>query len=376
MKGLLGRKIGMTQVYTDHGQSIAVSVVEVKPNVVTSIFTKEKDGYTALQLGIVDIKKHLQKKPQIGHFKKAKTTPKKFVKEIRGMEGFELGQTVDASIFTAGQLVDVTGTAKGKGFAGTIKRYNQSIGPKSHGGGGGSKPVRQTGSLGDISGNKVVKGMTMPGQMGNVQRTQQNLEVISVDITNNLLLIKGSIPGPKKSYVVVKEAVKLLPSKEAKVLVNVKETQEKNELLEEAKKAGADVNTDMTVQEMRDAIKASAEAKEQEKAAAKAAEEAEKANQEKEKVEAAANKAKEEAETKTASGDQEGAKEAQAKAEALEKQAEVAKAKADEVKEEAKKFELEAEEAKNKAEELQVETEDLSEESEPKQESENNEGDK
>lgn len=358
MKGLLGRKIGMTQVYTDHGQSIAVSVIEVKPNIVTSIFTKEKDGYTALQLGIVDVKKHLQKKPQVGHFKKANTSPKKFVKEIRGMEGFEIGQTVDASIFSAGQLVDVTGTAKGKGFAGTIKRHNQSIGPKSHGGGGGSKPVRQTGSLGDISGNKVVKGMTMPGQMGNVQRTQQNLEVISVDPANNLLLIKGSIPGPKKSYVVVKEAVKLLPNKEAKVLVNVKEAQEKNELLEEAKKVGADVNTDMSVSEMKDAIKASSEAKEQEKAAAKAVENAQKATSEKDKVEVAAS---EEVEAKVASGDVDGAKEAKEKADALDKQAEAAKAKADEIKDEAKKVESNAQEAQAKAEELQVKTEDQTE---------------
>ncbi|GFR75231.1 50S ribosomal protein L3 [Elysia marginata] len=292
------------------------------------------------------------------------------------MDGFTLGQTVDASIFSAGQLVDVTGTAKGKGFAGAIKRHNQSIGPKSHGGGGGSKPVRQTGSLGDISGNKVVKGMTMPGQMGNVQRTQQNLEVISVDPENNLLLIKGSIPGPKKSYVIVKEAIKLLPDKEVKVLVNVKEAQEKNELLEEAKKAGADVNTDMSVQEMKDAIKASSEAKEQEKAAAKAKEEAEKAAAEKDKVEAAASKAKEAVEAKTASGDSDGAKEAQAKADALDKQVEVAKAKADEVKDEAKKVESEAKEAQTKAEELQVKTEEDTPEPEAKEKSEDKEEDK
>lgn len=362
MKGLLGRKIGMTQVYTDHGQSIAVSVVEVQPNVVTSVFTKEKDGYTALQLGIVDVKKHLQKKPQVGHFKKANTAPKKFVKEIRGMEGFELGSTVDASIFAAGELVDVTGTAKGKGFAGTIKRHNQHIGPKSHGGGGGSQPTRQTGSLGDISGNKVVKGMTMPGQMGNVQRTQQNLEVVAVDTENNLLLIKGSIPGPRKSYVIVKAAVKLLPNKEAKNLVNVREAQIKNELLDEAKKAGADVNTDMSVEEMKAAIAAAAEAKAAEEAAAKAAEEAAKAKAEAEKVEAAAEKAKEEAEKAAASGDEEAAKEAEAKAEALEKQAEAVEAKAEEAKADAKEAEMEAKEAEAKAEELQVETEEAEEE--------------
>jgi len=362
MKGLLGRKIGMTQVYTDHGQSIAVSVIEVQPNVVTSVFTKEKDGYTALQLGVVDVKKHLQKKPQVGHFAKANTVPKKFTKEIRGMEGFELGATIDVSLFAAGELVDVTGTAKGKGFAGAIKRHNQSIGPKSHGGGGGSQPVRQTGSLGDIAGNKVVKGMTMPGQMGNVQRTQQNLEVIGTDLENNIILIKGSIPGPKKSYVIVREAVKGLPSKDAKQLVNVKEVQIKNELLEEAKKAGADVNTDMSVEEMKAAIAAAAEAKAAEAAAAKAEEEAQKAKEEAAKVEAAAEKAKEEAEKAAASGNEEAAKEAEAKAEALEKQAEAVEAKVEEAKEEAKEAKAEAAVAEAKAEELQVETEEVEEE--------------
>ena len=295
MKGILGRKIGMTQVFTDHGKSIAVTVIEVKPNIVTAIFSKEKDGYVATQLGVEDVKKHLYKKPETGHFAKANTVPKKFVKEIRGMDGHELGATIDASIFEIGELVDVTGTGKGKGFAGAIKRHNQSIGPKSHGGGGGSQPQRQTGSLGDISGNKVVKGMTMPGQMGNVRRTQQNLEVIGVDVENNLILIKGSTPGPKKSFVIVEQAVKGLPSKVAVKLVNVKEAQEKNELLEEAKKSGADVNTDMSIEDMKATILAATEAKKAEEEAKKAAEVAEKAAVEAEKVEAAAGKAEEEA---------------------------------------------------------------------------------
>ncbi|NQZ29038.1 MAG: 50S ribosomal protein L3 [Mycoplasmatales bacterium] len=221
MKGILGRKVGMTQLYSDHGKLIPVTVIEVKPNVVSKVLTEEHDGYTALQLGLEDKKASRQNKPETGHFKKANTTPKRFVKEIRGMEGFELGATIDASIFTPGELVDVQGTSKGHGFSGAIKRHNQAIGPKSHGGGGGSQPQRQTGSLGDIAGNKVVKGMTMPGQFGHVTSTIQNLEVVSVDLENNVLLVKGSIPGPKKSFVIIKQAVKQLPNREAINLVNL-----------------------------------------------------------------------------------------------------------------------------------------------------------
>lgn len=254
MKGILGKKIGMTQVYTDHGIILPVTVIEIEPNVVTQVRTKEQDGYNGLQLGLQNVKKSRQTKPVVGHFKKANTEPKRFVKEIRGMEGFDLGQTVDSSIFKVGELVDVTGISKGKGFSGTIKRHNQKIGPKSHGGGGGSKAVRQTGSLGDISGNKVVKGMTMPGQMGNVQKTVQNLEVVKIDLTNNLVLVKGSIPGPNKSFVIVKEAVKGLASREAVKLVNIKEEIAKNHLLEKSKKLHLNLNSDMSLEEMQTLI--------------------------------------------------------------------------------------------------------------------------
>lgn len=137
----------------------------------------------------------------------------------------ELGQKVDLSIFEEGEFVDVVGTSKGKGFAGTIKRYNQHIGPKSHGGGGGSKPIRQTGSIGDISGNKVVKGMTMPGHLGHERTTVQNLEIIKIDLTNNILVIKGSVPGPKKSFLVIKYSGKQAPKKAAEVLVDYSQTQ-------------------------------------------------------------------------------------------------------------------------------------------------------
>lgn len=263
-KGILGRKVGMTQVYTDHGILLPVTVIEVKPNVVTQIFSKEKDGYTSVQLGLEDKKASRQNKPEKGHFQKANTTPKRFVKEIRGMEGYELGQTIDSSIFSVGELVDVTGTSKGKGFAGTIKRHNQAIGPKSHGGGGGSQPVRQTGSLGDISGNKVIKGMTMPGQMGNVQRTVQNLEVVKIDLANNILVVKGSIPGPNKSFVIIKSATKGLPSKEAIKLVNLEEAIEKNHLLEKAKKYNVELNNDMSLEEMKRIITEAEESSEKE----------------------------------------------------------------------------------------------------------------
>ncbi|WGI36588.1 50S ribosomal protein L3 [Mesomycoplasma lagogenitalium] len=254
MKGILGKKVGMTQLYTDSGALLPVTVIEVQPNVVTQVFTKDKDGYDALQLGLENKKNSRQTKPEQGHFKKANTTPKRFVKEIRGMNGFELGQTVDSSIFSVGDLVDVTGTSKGKGFAGTIKRYNQAIGPKSHGGGGGSQPIRQTGSLGDISGNKVVKGMTMPGQLGNVKTTIQNLEIIKIDVKNNILVVKGSIPGPKKSYVVIKSSAKQVPSKEGVKLVNLAEAIEKNHLFEQAKKYNVELHMEMSLEEMKKII--------------------------------------------------------------------------------------------------------------------------
>lgn len=254
MKGILGKKIGMTQIYSNSGQSIPVTVIEISKNIVTRILTIESDGYNAIQLSSIEKKESRSNKPMIGHFKKANTTPKRFVKEIREMNGFELGDEVQASIFKSGELVDVTGISKGKGFAGAIKRHNQKIGPNSHGGGGGSKPVRQTGSLGDISGNKVVKGMTMPGHMGNVQKTIQNLIVVDVNIEDNYILVKGSIPGPNKGFVIIKQAVKQLPNKNEIKLVNLQEELIKNDFIEKAKHIGAEVNSDMSIQEMKEII--------------------------------------------------------------------------------------------------------------------------
>ncbi|MBU4689828.1 50S ribosomal protein L3 [Mycoplasma zalophidermidis] len=272
MKGILGRKIGMTQIFTEDGQSVPVTVIEVKPNVVSKVLTAEVNGYVATQLAVEDLRASRINKPLAGQFKQANTTPKRYIKEIRGMQGYELGQEVKADLFTSGQLVDVTGTSKGKGFAGTIKRWNQHIGPKSHGGGGGSQPVRQTGSLGDIAGNKVFKGMTMPGHLGAVQTTVQNLEVVKVDTVNNILLVKGSIPGPKKSLVIIKEAVKGLPNHKPVVLVDVDEVIKMNELVERAKKFGIEVKVGMHSSELEPLILEAEAAKLAEEAAAKEAE--------------------------------------------------------------------------------------------------------
>ncbi len=206
MKGILGKKVGMTQVFTKEGKLIPVTVVEVEPNVVTQIKTTEKDGYEAIQLGYETVSEKKSSKPKMGHLKKAETAPKRFLKEIRGVNVAEytLGQTLNADIFEAGEIVDVSGISKGKGFQGVIKRYNQSRGPMGH----GSQYHRGVGSLGTMRPMHVLKGKKLPGQMGNVKVTVQNLEVVAVDLENNVILIKGNVPGPKKGLVVIKTAVK------------------------------------------------------------------------------------------------------------------------------------------------------------------------
>lgn len=206
MKGILGKKIGMTQVFTTEGKLIPVTVIEVEPNVVTQIKTVEKDGYEAVQLATDTIREKLSNKPAMGHTSKANTAPKRFLREIRGVNvnEYTLGQTIGVDIFSEGEMVDVTGTSKGKGFQGVIKRHNQSIGPKGH----GSQYHRGVGSLGTLLPMHVLKGKKMPGQMGNVQRTVQNLEIVSVDTENSVILVKGNVPGPKKSLVMIRTAVK------------------------------------------------------------------------------------------------------------------------------------------------------------------------
>ncbi len=205
-KGLLGRKIGMTQVFDKDGKLIPVTVIEVTPNVVLQKKTVENDGYEAVQLGFMEKRANIVNKPDTGRFAKAGTTPKRYVKEIRGndMNGFEVGQEVKCDIFTAGEFVDVTGVSKGKGFAGVIKRHNGSRGPMAH----GSKYHRGVGSMGSIPAHHIRPGKRMPGRMGGEQVTVQNLVIVTADVANNALLVRGNIPGANKSLVVVKHAVK------------------------------------------------------------------------------------------------------------------------------------------------------------------------
>lgn len=206
MKGILGKKVGMTQVFTKNGKLIPVTVIEVEPNVVTQIKTVAKDGYDAIQIATDTIREKLSNKPAIGHTKKAGTEPKRFLREIRGVnvEDYTLGQIINVDVFEEGEMVDVSGISKGKGFQGVIKRHNQSRGPMGH----GSQYHRGVGSLGTMLPMHVLKGKKMPGQMGNVARTVQNLEIISVDTENNVILVKGNVPGPKKSLVMIRTAVK------------------------------------------------------------------------------------------------------------------------------------------------------------------------
>lgn len=233
MKGILGRKVGMTQVFTTNGLLIPVTVVEVEPNVITQIKTVEKDGYNSIQLGAFTKREKVSNKPEMGHVKKANTTPKRFLKEIKGLDvtNYEVGQIIGVDTFEVGELVDVTGTSKGKGFQGTIKRHNFSRGPMGH----GSHYHRAVGSRGPMRPMRVLKGKKLPGHMGNETVTIQNLEIIAVDVENNCLLISGNIPGPKKGYVIVRTAIKNGGKVEAKELVSyvVEEVIENNEVVTE-----------------------------------------------------------------------------------------------------------------------------------------------
>lgn len=206
MKGILGKKIGMTQVFTKNGKLIPVTVIEIEPNVVTQIKTVEKDGYDAIQLGYETIRAKVSNKAKVGHTNKANTEPKRFLREIRGVDvnSYTLGQVIDASLFTKGEIVDVSGVSKGKGTQGVIKRWNQSRGPMGH----GSQYHRGVGSLGTLLPMHVLKGKKMPGHMGNELVTIQNLEVVDVDLENNVILVKGNVPGPKKSLVMIRTSVK------------------------------------------------------------------------------------------------------------------------------------------------------------------------
>jgi len=207
MKGILGRKIGMTQVFAADGSVVPVTVVEATPNVVLQKKDEANDGYESIQLGFADKREKLANKPEIGHAKKANTAPKRFIREIRGADlaGVEVGQELKVDIFEAGQFVDVTGVSKGKGTAGAIKRWGFQRGKMTH----GSKYHRGNGSLATIrDANRVPKGKKMHGRMGAETITVQNLEIIKVDVERNVLLIKGSVPGPKNTYLKIRAAVK------------------------------------------------------------------------------------------------------------------------------------------------------------------------
>jgi large subunit ribosomal protein L3 len=205
-KGILGRKVGMTQVFAENGDLIPVTVIAATPNVVLQKKSSETDGYSAVQLGFEDKREKLANKPEKGHVAKANTAPKRFVKELReaSLDAYEVGQEVKVDIFTVGEIVDVTGISKGKGFQGSIKRHGQSRGPMSH----GSRYHRRPGSMGPVAPNRVFKNKLLPGRMGGERITVQNLEIVKVDAERNLLLIKGDVPGPRKALITVKSAVK------------------------------------------------------------------------------------------------------------------------------------------------------------------------
>ncbi|QGU96495.1 50S ribosomal protein L3 [Clostridium bovifaecis] len=206
-KAILGRKLGMTQVFDESGKVIPVTVVEAGPCVVTQKKTEEKDGYNAIQVGFENIREKLVNKPKKGHFAKAGVSAKRIVKEFRleNIEGYEVGSEIKADIFEAGEKVDVSGVSKGKGFQGTIKRWNFSRGPMSH----GSKYHRGVGSMGASSDpSRTFKNKKMPGHMGHRNTTVLNLEVVKIMPEKNVILIKGGIPGPNKGYVVIRNTVK------------------------------------------------------------------------------------------------------------------------------------------------------------------------
>lgn len=205
MKAIMGKKLGMTQVFKEDGRLVPVTVIEAGPMLVTQIKTKETDGYEAVQFGYGTVKEHNVNKPLKGHFKKAGIGAKKYLREFKvsDINAYKLADEVGVDIFEEGTTVDATATSKGKGFQGPIKRHGQSRGPETH----GSHYHRAPGSMGMCSTpSRVYKGKKLAGHMGAVQVTVKNLEVVQIDKENNLILIKGSVPGPKKGLVLIKES--------------------------------------------------------------------------------------------------------------------------------------------------------------------------
>ncbi|MBO5475976.1 MAG: 50S ribosomal protein L3 [Bacilli bacterium] len=245
MKGILGRKIGMTEKFTKDGKVIPVTVIEVEPNVITQIKTTETDGYNAIQLAYGDKKEKNASKAEIGHAKKAGVAPKRFLKELRveSTEGYTLGSTLAADTFEVGERVDVTGTSKGKGFTGVIKRHGQSRGPETH----GSHYHRRPGSMGTMRPMRVLKGKKLSGHMGASTVTIQNLEIIEVCLEDNYILVSGNVPGPKKSIVLIKSAVKGGKVNPKEIIINTEATTE--EVNEEVATTVEETQAEETVQE-------------------------------------------------------------------------------------------------------------------------------
>ena len=253
MKGILGRKIGMTEKFTKDGKVIPVTVIAIEPNVVTQIKTVDTDGYNAIQIATVDKKEKNSSKAEIGHAKKAGVSPKRFLKEIRveNPSEYTLGSVISADIFEVGEKVDVTGTSKGKGFAGPIKRHGQSRGPETH----GSHYHRRPGSMGTLRPMRVLKGKRLAGHMGSETVTIQNLEIIEVCLTDGYILVSGNVPGPKNGMVLIKNAVKGGKVEPKDIIINetvvdtveeVKENVETEEVKEETVETE---NTDEKVEE-------------------------------------------------------------------------------------------------------------------------------
>lgn len=207
-KAIIGRKVGMTQIFDEAGKVIPVSVVLAGPNVVVQKKTVDKEGYNSIQVGFEDIREKLVNKPEKGHFSKVNMAPKRFLKELRLEEAqnYNVGDVLKADVFAVGERVDVSGVSRGKGFQGVIKRWNANRGPMTH----GSKYHRGVGSMGASSDpSRTFKNKKMPGHMGNVNVTVQNLEVVKIDTEKNVILIRGGIPGPRKGLVIIKDTVKV-----------------------------------------------------------------------------------------------------------------------------------------------------------------------
>ena len=252
MRGIIGRKISMTQLYNDSGHIIPVTIVEVLPNVILQRKTLETDGYNAIQLGYGVKKEHKRIRSEKGHSKKngLEIVPK-FIKEFRDLKLEENVKEIKPSIFKQGDIVDVKGVSKGKGFAGAIKRHGKRRGPMSH----GSGYHRGHGSSGPLKPSRVFPGLKMPGRMGGKNTTIQNLEIARVSDVDNYILIAGAIPGPKKGYVLIREALKNPNKNTGRELLDVKRNKEKQELIEQAKHFNIKVTADMENEQIEELLK-------------------------------------------------------------------------------------------------------------------------